>query len=84
MKAKIGVIGDVIGEICSIKSEGDSIVATVEVGGAVPWQIMIYLDQGDIRQIVRLALKPSIIRDVLFGLLRGRKSETSSEELDVD
>ena len=67
MRAKIGAIGEVDAKLIELESQGNHLIGTLEVPGAVPWNIVVTLDHKETRQIARLVLKPAVICFLLFG-----------------
>ena len=84
MKAKIGAIGELTGTIKAIRREGDFIRGVMTVSGQVPYDIESYLSRRDIRRIIRLALKPSIMWYALSSLFWAKEPEPSNEESSED
>jgi len=67
MRAKIGTIGEVDAKLTELKQQGDYLIGTLEVPGAVPWNLVVTLDRKETTQIARQVLKPSILFFLLFG-----------------
>jgi hypothetical protein len=80
MKAKIGAIGEISGGVKSIKREGDSLKGIMEVSGQVPYDIEATLTRTDIRQIIGLVLRPSIVWYAVTSLIMPKKDEPETDE----
>jgi len=80
MKAKIGTIGEITGRIKAINRKGNSLIGIMLVGGQIPYDIEATISRSDIRRILRLILKPSIIWYALTSLVMVKEPEPLPEE----
>lgn len=81
MRVKVGAIGEMAAQYRGLKRQGGHLVATLQVPGAMPYDIVVSVDHKELRQIVRSALRASVVSFLLFGF-RGGKELEPPESLD--
>ena len=67
-------------EFKELKRQGNHLVATMEVPGAIPYEIVGAVNHKEIMQIAKAAFKPSIISFILFGFGGGKEPESTESE----
>ena len=80
MRVKVGAIGEMAAEFKGLKRQGNHLVAIMEVPGPMPYEIVGSVNHKEIMQIVKAALKPSIISFLLFGFGSSKEPEPLDSE----
>jgi hypothetical protein len=82
MRVKVGAIGEMEAEFKELKRGGNHLVAIMEVPGAVPYEIIGTVNHKELMQIIKKALKMSVISFFLFGFKRGEEESRPPESMD--
>jgi hypothetical protein len=64
---KIGTLGKMAAEFAGIERRGGFLVASLQVKEGVQWEVVSAVSYSEALQIVKAALKPSIIWFLLTG-----------------
>jgi len=80
MRVKVGAIGEMAAQYRGLKRQGARLVATLQVPGAMPYDIVVSVDHKELRQIVRSALRASVVSFLLFGFRSSQDSQSSEPE----
>jgi len=75
MIVKVGAIGEMEAEFRELKRQGNHLIATMEVPGAMPYDIIGTVNHHELIQMVKAAFKAPIIFFLLFGFRGSQKSE---------
>ena len=67
MLIKIGTLGKMAAEFAGIEKRNDFLVASLRVKEGVQWEVVSAVSYSESLQIVKAALKPSIIWFLLTG-----------------
>jgi hypothetical protein len=80
MRVKVGAIGEMAAEYRGLKRQGGHLVATLQVPGPMPYDIVVAVNHQELRQVVRSALQASVISFLLFGFRSSQDSQPSEPE----
>ena len=75
MRVKVGAIGEMSAQFKGLRRQGSQLLAIIEVPGAMPYEIVGSVNRKELMQIVRSALRPSVISFLLFGSRGGQEPE---------
>jgi len=72
MLVKIGTLGTMKAAFASLKTQGNQLIAVMEVEEGVKWEIVAAVGYKEIWKIARAMMKPSVVWYIVSGWARGK------------